>query len=331
MKKDNLSRRATLQAVAGSLALWAASAAADAVYPAKPIRLILPVTPGGGADVTARHVAQRLGSRLGQQLIVENRPGAGGLIAADSVAKSVPDGLTLLWAIMPGYALLPSQVRQMPYDTARDLVAITTVTRYPTILVVNKDVPAQTVHEFADLLRANPEKFSYGTPEITARFIVGRLMQRFGVYGKVVHVAYKGAPQQLQDNVAGLVQFGVTTMGAIQPFLQGGRLRVLAVLGDSRVAAMPDVPTLTEAGFPDVAVQIENTLFAPALTPIAVLERIRSEVNAVFKADDAALATWMGISAQMPGGEPVVDAQSRFRRQLEAITLQAAELGLKPE
>ncbi|MDB5873328.1 MAG: extra-cytoplasmic solute receptor [Ramlibacter sp.] len=323
-------RRWAVKTLLACIAAVAAGTAA-AEYPDKPIRFVLPVSAGGGADVTARHVALRLAKRLGQPILIDNKTGAGGMLAADTVAKAAPDGYTFFWGVMPGYTLLPSLVRQVPYDTAKDLIMVTTVTKYPTILVVHKDVPARTAQELAALLRANPEKYSYGTSEATARFISARFMRKLGVQGRVVHVPYKGAPQQLTDTAAGLLQFGITSMGAIQPFLEGGKLRVLAVLGDNRLPGLPGIPTLAEVGFPDVAVPIANALFAPANTPRVVLERMRADVNAVLHADDPDLKSWLLSSAQEPGGEPVSEAQERFKRDYETISREASELGIRPE
>lgn len=307
------------------------SRTAIAAYPERPIRLVVPVSAGGGADATIRAIGDRLSKRLGQSVIIDNKPGAGGMLGADIVAKAAPDGYTFLVGILPGHILQPSLVRLMPYDTMKDLVMVTTLTRYPVVLVVNKSVPSRTPQELVALIRANPEKYSYGTSEATSQFLMGKFVHSLGLQGKVVHVPYKGAPAQLNDTAAGLLQFGIGSLGGLKPFLDTGMLRAIGVMGENRLDALPGIPTLNDSGIPGFTFYISNSLFAPANTPRALLDRIQTEVQAVVHGDDPELKRFLASTAQEAVADPVGEAQERFRRDFEAISKIANDLGMKAQ
>jgi len=260
------------------LALALASTTAFAqTYPDRPIKLIAPFAPGGATDVLARTMAQGLTEAWGQQVIVENRTGAGGNIGADLVAKSAPDGYTLLMGAIGTNAVNAFIYPKMPYDTERDFAPITQVARVPMLLVVHPSLPIRNVKELIAYAEARPDQLNYASGGVGAsQHLAGELFKSMtGV--KMVHVPYKGAAPSVTDVVAGQAQLTFGDMVAFLPHAKAGRVRPLAVSTAKRSAAVPDLPTVSEAGVPGYEATAWYGLFAPAGTPPAIVSKLNAE------------------------------------------------------
>ena len=271
-----------------TLALFTASShAADPPYPDnKPIRLIVPAAPGGGADFVARILGQKLGEALGQTVVVDNRAGASGTIAADNTAKASPDGHTLLIGQSTSIVIAPHMYAKLGYDTLRDLVPITLVAQLPNILVVHPSVKALSVKELIALAKARPDLLNYGSSGNGApSHLAGEMFKSAAGVG-MVHVPYKGAGPAVDDLLAGQIQLMFAPIVAVLPQVKAGRLRALAVTSSARSAAAPEVPTLAESGLPGYEISSWFGLFAPAGTPPAVVDRLyRESAKALQSAD----------------------------------------------
>jgi tripartite-type tricarboxylate transporter receptor subunit TctC len=246
-------------------------------YPAKPVRIIVPLVPGGNLDIVARAVAQRLGEGLGQQVIVENRPGASSLVGTQLVAKSAPDGHTLL-AMANTFASVPAVIANPGYDPVRDFTGITMTCRVPQVLVVNPALPARSVKELVALARSRPGELSYASSGngSTGHFAAEHFIQRAGL--KMLHVPYKGNAQALVDIMAGQVMMMFDQVSTSAPHAKAGKLRALAVTTRTRSPIFPDLPTVDEAGVKGYEAITYNGLVAPAGTPREAAARLQSEV-----------------------------------------------------
>ena len=267
-----------------SLALAALAIApfnASAQYPDRPVRMIVPFAAGGPTDTAARVVAQALGKSLGQAVVVENKPGADGAIAAQSVAAAPADGYTLFFASTSVFAL-PYVMKPAPFDMANALVPVSSVGKFDFCVYVNPAVPVRSVQELIAYARANPGKLNYATNNLGEQLLAAQFIKAAGGID-MVRVPYKGMAQTLPDLVAGNVHVFMGPMTAGLPFVRDGRLRVLATLLPGRNANTPDVPTLAEAGLADVRVLSSQIILAPAKTPREVVERLNREVRAVLR------------------------------------------------
>ncbi|HKW36919.1 MAG TPA: tripartite tricarboxylate transporter substrate binding protein [Burkholderiales bacterium] len=245
-------------------------------WPDRPIKLIVSFAPGGVHDTLARVLQPQLTEALGQPIVIENRPGAGGNIAAEAVAKSAPDGYTFLIA-SEAIATNEYLYRSMAYDPYKDLAPVAKLADYPMALIVNPAVPAANVKELIALARAKPGSLSYGSAGIgTSGHLAGELLN--SVEGiSIVHVPYKGGAPALADLVAGRIQFMFLSVSLSAPQLKQGKIRVLAVTGDSRSGKLPGVSTTAEQGFPGVQALLFSSLLAPAATPPAIIRRMNAE------------------------------------------------------
>jgi tripartite-type tricarboxylate transporter receptor subunit TctC len=267
--------------------VWAAIAASFAVllmtntavaqsYPWKPIRLVIPVTPGGGVDAVARLVGQKLTAAFNQQVVVDNRPGAGGTVASDIVAKAVPDGHTLA-IVTASHVTNASLYKRLPYDPVRDFTPITLLSVQPYLLVVNASTPVRNVKEFVAFAKAKPGGIAYAS---AGTGLLGHLSMEFfrsqaGFEG--VHVPYKGGAPALVDVMGGRVDAFFSTITSALPHVRSGRVRALAVSSAKRHVQLPDVPTIAESGFPGFDVLSWYALLAPAGTPRPVVLRLHGE------------------------------------------------------
>lgn len=274
-------------------------------YPTKVIRLIVPYPPGGVVDITGRLLAEQLGRELGGTVVVENKPGAGGTIGADIVARSAPDGYTVLLGGAATHAFAPWIYRQLPYDPVKDFIAVTQITEGPLALCVNAASPIKSLDEFLDMLKARGDKVSYASngngtfPHLSVEL----LNQVTGV--KPVHIPYPGGGQAVTALIAGEVQFSQNHIPIVLPHVKSGRLRVLATTGTSRSSAYPDVPTLEEAGI-DVVASAWFGLYVPAGTPQAIVQRLYLATAAAAKSPTLR----QQLAAQ--GDEVIVEGPSRF-------------------
>lgn len=252
-------------------------------YPTKPVRLVLPYPPGGGSDTIARPLAQRLTARLGQQVVVDNRGGAGGAIGMENAARSAPDGYTIVMALTAQLAVNPSLFRKLPYDPVKDFTPITQMADGPYILVVHPSLPVKSVKEFIALARKRPGEIAYassgnGSGGHLAAVLLGTMT---GI--KMLHVPYKGGGPALVDLLAGNVQMLFSTYAAGKGHIKSGRIRALAVSTAKRPSVIPDLPTVAEAGVPGYAAGVWYAMLAPAGTPRDIVDRLNREIIAVLK------------------------------------------------
>jgi tripartite-type tricarboxylate transporter receptor subunit TctC len=283
---DNTMQRRTLTTGLALSLLAPLLAQAQGAYPNKPVRLIVPAAPGGGADFLARIVGTRLQEQTGQSFVIDNRAGASGTIAADLTAKSAPDGYTMLLGQSTSIAIAPHLYPKLPYDTLRDLKPVTLVAEVPNMLVVHPSVQANSVREFIALAKAKPGSLNYGSAGNGAPSHLAGAMFNGAAGVDLVHVPYKGAGPALNDLVSGQIQVMFAPMVAAMPQVKSGKLRALAVTSAKRSPAVPDVPTLAESGLPGFAIVSWFGFFVPAATPQAVVDKLHQETVKALKHPD---------------------------------------------
>ncbi len=269
----------------GIVASWVSTCAAQ--YPNRPLRLLVTLPPGGSGDFQARILSVKLTEKLGQQLVVDHRPGAAGIVATEIVAKSQPDGYTLLFGNVAALAIIPALQVKLPYDPIKDFAPISMTGRTTLVLAAGTSLPVNSIKELIALAKANPGKISYGstgTGNIT--HLAGEMFNSLaGV--KLVHIPYKGAGPQVIDVMSGNVAVGFISVTAAMPHLSSGRLKLLLIAGKERIGAAPDVPTVAEVGMPDI--EMASGWFgvlAPARTPQAIVLRLNTEIVKVIEAPD---------------------------------------------
>jgi tripartite-type tricarboxylate transporter receptor subunit TctC len=279
-----ISRRTFLAGAA--LGISGTTSAANDPYPTKPIKVIVPFSPGGPADVMARVTGQRMSAILGQNLFVENRGGAGGTLGARAAAQAEPDGYTLMLANTSTLVIGPAVYRDVGYDPLRSFALIAGFGTTSSILVVNPDLPARTVQELVALAKAQPGKFSYSSPGIgTPPHLIAELLKlKTGI--DVVHVPYKGGGQSISAAVSGEVQMVFENPSITLPLVRAGKLRALASTGATRSAETADIPTMSEAGIPDFVSVSFTGLVAPAGTPADIVARLNAAANESLNAPD---------------------------------------------
>jgi tripartite-type tricarboxylate transporter receptor subunit TctC len=296
MMHSNLLRRFIAAVLAASIGSSTAVLAQGAEgYPAKPIRLILPFPPGGGTDILGRVLSDRLASQLGQPVVVENRGGAGGNVGAEAAAKSAPDGYTIV-LVAPSLAISPSLYSKLNYDPVKDLAPVSLVATVPNVMITHPSVPANTLAEFIALAKKNPGAMNFGSGGSgTSNHLAGELFNIVaGV--KLVHVPYKGVNLAMNDVLAGQIHLVVIGIPAAAPHIKAGKLRALAVIDSKRAAALPEVPTVAEAGLANFEVTTWYGVLAPAGTPRTIVTRLNAEIVKAMQAADtkerlAAMAT----------------------------------------
>ncbi|HKC44636.1 MAG TPA: tripartite tricarboxylate transporter substrate binding protein [Burkholderiales bacterium] len=267
-----------LKALLAVIAMVATGPALAQAWPNKPIRLVVNFPPGGAADQIARSVGVPLGEALGQPIVIENRPGANGNIGADAVAKSPPDGYTLLMSSGGAFSVNPHLYTKLPFDPVKDLVPVAAAARILVFLVVRPDLPAKSVDEFVALARANPGKLTYGSPGSgSSPHIAGEMLKRAANID-IVHVPYKGAAPALTDLLGGQLDF-MFDPGIGLPQVRAGKLRLLAVGSPKRSPLFPDTPTLAEAGMVGFDADSWFGFYAPAGVPADILARLNREIN----------------------------------------------------
>jgi tripartite-type tricarboxylate transporter receptor subunit TctC len=274
-----LSMAAALSTAALSTTVFAAD-----VYPTKPIRLIVPFTAGGAADVVGRLIAGKLSERLGRPMIVDNRTGAGGVIGTDMVAKATPDGYTL--AFVPASFTMQPALQKLPYDAIKSFIPVSRVGKGAFVLVVNPSVPASTLKEFIAHVKQNPGKLFFGTAGAgsTAHMFIELFKLRAGVDFNVVH--FKGGNQQVTDMLGGHTHGTMISLPAVRPHIVAGKLRALGTTALQRSVFLPDVPTIAEAAIPGFETIVWWGMLAPRGTPAPVVARLDSEIKAALGLDD---------------------------------------------
>src|SRR5438067_3281592 len=257
-------------------------------YPTKPIHLVVPFPPGGGNDTVARALAQQLGPDLGQPVVIDNRPGAGGSVGAELAAKSPADGYTLFLAGVGSHAVNPNVHAKLSYDPVKDFAPVSLLASAPSVLVVNPAVPARTIAEFTAYARANPGKLNYASNGAGSAAQLAAAMYESLAGARMVHVPYKGIAPAMTDLMSGEVQLMFGTIVALVPHIQAGKLRALAVTSRKRSALLPDLPTLTESGLPDYEAGPWYGILAPAGTPREVIGRLHGAIVKALRQPDVA-------------------------------------------
>jgi tripartite-type tricarboxylate transporter receptor subunit TctC len=291
-----------------ALAVFAAAPqlAAAQAYPSKPVRLVVPFPPGGSTDIVARIVAQKLGERLGQQVVVENRGGAGGTIGTETVAKSAPDGHTLVLGTTSTHVVAPSVYQKIGYDPIKDFAPISLLAVTPYLLVVNPDLKVSSLKEFVGYVKARPGKLNYASAGTgsTTHLAMEMLKTEAGLY--IVHIPYNGNGPAGTAVIAGQVEVLFGSLPAVLPHAKSGRVRPIAVGTPKRSPSLPDVPTVAESGFPGFDASLWLAIMAPAGTPPAVIDRLHKETLAAIAAPDAADAL------NKAGAEPITSTPAEL-------------------
>lgn len=255
----------------------------------KPVRMVIPFPAGGATDIIGRAVAQRLSSALGQQVVVDNKPGAGGTIGADLVAKASPDGYTILMSTSSTHSIGPALNPKIPYDAFKDFVAVAHVANAPSVLVVGQSFPARSAKDLIALLKANPGKYNFGSsgigtyPHLSAEMFKWRAGGLF-----VVHIPYRGTGLVITDLVAGQIGFLMDSIVSAQSHIKDGKVRALAVSGTKRSSSLPDVPTFGEVGVSGMDFSNWFGVLVPAGTPGEIVQRLHREVNAAVASNEVA-------------------------------------------
>jgi tripartite-type tricarboxylate transporter receptor subunit TctC len=255
-------------------------------YPAKPVRILSGFAAGGAADIIGRLVAQRLSDTWKQPFLVETRPGAAGIIAAEAVARSAPDGYTLLVGTMTTHGIAPSLYKKLPYDVIRDFAPVALIGHIPLVMSVGTSIPAGSVDQFVALAKAAPGKYSFATAGGgTPPHLTGELFRsRFGL--DLVHVPYKGTAPAVTDLIGGQVSMTIDGLTVQLPHIRSGKLKALAAASAKRIATLPDVPTFAELGYPELQVSLWYSLFAPAGTPRPIVAALNAEVAKMLTAPE---------------------------------------------
>jgi tripartite-type tricarboxylate transporter receptor subunit TctC len=326
---SKLTRRAVLATGAAALSLpFIGRASAQTQWPTRVVKVVVPFAAGGTTDILGRLMAQKLSEEYGQQFIVENKAGAGGNIGADSVAKSDPDGYTFVIGTPGPHVINQYIYKNQPFDGAKDLSSVIVIARVPNLISINPEVKAKTLAEFIALAKANPGKLSYASPGngSTGHVATELLKSMAGI--DLVHVPYRGSAPALTDVIGGRVEFSLDNLPAVQPHVEGGKLRALAVTTAKRWPLMPDVPTVAET-VPGYEASSWFTIAAPAKTPADIIAKVNKSVN-TYMADKEMIDKMRKLGADPVGGSPddmakmIADENVKWKKAIE-------HAGLKPE
>lgn len=299
--------------VLGLLAVPLAGGAQN-VYPSKPVKLVVPYAAGGPADLLARSVADKLSPRLGQPVVIENKPGAGGHTGGELVAKGAADGYTLVLATIAhngAVALYP----KLRYNPRKELKPVILLAEAPSILIVKQDMPVKTVQELLALARSQPGKLTYGSAGNGSAMHMSAELFRYMAKIDYTHIPYRGGAPAMGDLLGGQIDMLFESLGTAHPQLKSGKVRALAVTGTSRSASLPDVPTVAEAGVPGYSSVPWYTISVPSATPAAVVAKLNAEINAVLKAPDL-VQRWDDLGILPLGGTP---AEAVKRNDVETV------------
>ncbi|MBI4194440.1 MAG: tripartite tricarboxylate transporter substrate binding protein [Betaproteobacteria bacterium] len=319
---------------AGGLALaspaaWSARGADEAAdFPRRPIRIVIGFTPGGQPDITARTIAAKLTESLGQPVVVDNRPGAGGTIGTKIVADANPDGYTLL-SVSSSLAISPSVYAKLPYDTRRDLAGVTRTATAAYVLVAPLALNVRTAKDLVALARARPGQLNFGSAGVgSGTHFAGEVLKSTARID-VVHVPYKGIPEALTDTMTGRVQFFMTPPATLGTLVKDGKIRALGVSSKQRIRAYPDLPTIAESGVPGFHWETWAGILAPAKTPRAIVNKLNAEITRALALPDVR-QRFIGL-----GAEPAPTTPAEFDKLIAGELLRVAELarnaGIKPQ
>jgi tripartite-type tricarboxylate transporter receptor subunit TctC len=311
---EAMMKRWLFRSAAGALVAAFAAAAWGQAYPTKPIRIVVPFPAGGTTDVLARAAAQKLSESLGQPVVVDNRPGAGGNIGAELVAKSPPDGYTMLMGTVGTHAINPSLYPKMPYDHVRDFAPIILVAGVPNVLVVNPSLPVNSVQELIAYAKANPGKLNFASSGNGTSIHLSAELFKTMTGVQMAHIPYKGSAPALQDLAGGQVQLMFDNLPSSLALIKAGRLKALAVTSKARAQALPDVPTIAESGLPGFEASSWFGLLVPTGTPQPVIAKVNAEI-AKWLATPEAKEKLLAQGATAAGGTP-----EDFARHIAAET-----------
>ena len=304
------------------------SAACAQPYPVKPVRLVVTYTAGGPADIAARALAQKLAEMWGQQVVVDNRAGAGGIIGTELVAKAAPDGYTLLHGTAAGLIINPLLVKKLSYDTFRDFAPVSMVVIVPQLLVTHPALPATTLKELIALAKARPGALNYASVGIGSPNHLGMELLKSMAGIDMVHVPYKGATPAMADLIAGQVLLAFNGMASVLPQIASGKMKAIAIGSARRSPAAPDVPTVAEAGLPGFEYVAWNGNFAPAGTPAALVNRLSADIRKALAAPDV-VQRLASLGSEPGGNTPAEFAayvkadHARWARVVQAVGLKA--------
>ena len=306
-------------------AVLATAVQAQPAFPTKPVRIVVPYAPGGGTDIISRQVAQKLSEAWGQNVFVENRPGANGITGTDAVMKSPADGYNLV-VVVAAHVINASLQTRMPYDPVADVAPVTLIARSPWVIVVIPTLPP-TLREFVSYAKANPAKLRFGSSEPSSRLAGEQFKQLAGI--NLEHIPYKGGSQIMTDMLGGQIETGFTSTLTVLQHYKSGKLKVLAVAGKTRHASMPDVPTAIEAGYPDYETYAWYGMYAPKGTPREIVLRIQQEIAKIVRRPD------MQERMAQFGAEPIASTPEEFAAFTKSEHDKFAKLikaaGIQPE
>lgn len=306
----------------------AVSPAAQAAFPEKPIRMIVPFPAGGNADIVARSIGNELSKNLGVPVVIENRGGAGGVIGSEIVAKAPADGYTIVM-VSASHVINPSMQKSLPYDTIKDFAGISLVAEVPTVLVVHPSVPAKSLKELIAYAKANPGKINFATAgNGTVGHLSAELLKSMAQI-KMEHVAYKGNGPAMTDVLGGHVQMIFGSMPSALPHIKSGALRALVVTAPKRSAAAPDIPSTAEAGMPGFDVATGFGLFAPAKTPRPIINKLNAEVVKALKLPE--VSNRLAGQGAEPVGSTPEEYDAFVKKEIAKWQKVCKEAGIKPQ
>ena len=313
-----MKRRTLLHAAAAAAAAAMLPAARAQGYPAKSIRMIIPFPPGGATDIVGRVLAQKLGDQLGQSVVVENRPGAGGAIGSEMTAKAAPDGYTIQMATVSTHSIGPALNPKTPYDVKRDFAPLIHLANTPNVLIASPVLPINNLKELIAYAKANPGKLNFSSSgNGTIVHMTGEMFKmETGTF--IVHIPYKGTALAIPDLIAGQIAFMFDNLSSALPHIKGGKVKTLGVSQLKRTPLLPDVPTMDEAGLKGFESNTYFGVFAPADTPVPIVQRLNAEINKALQAPD------FRERLAANGAEPAGGTPEQFARVIERETAKYA-------
>jgi tripartite-type tricarboxylate transporter receptor subunit TctC len=320
-------RRAILAALAlGSAAL--AHAQGPAAFPSRPVTIVVPFPAGGATDLTARLVAEGLSKKWGRSVIVDNRPGAGGNVGSEFVARSAPDGYTIVLGVTGSHGINTSLYTNMRYHPLKDFQPVTLATLYPNAIVVNPQVPAANLPQLIKLLQANPDKYSYGSDGNGTASHLGMELLRSRAHVNIAHVPYRGSAPMLVDLLSGQIPVGITGLPAVLPYVKAGKLKLIAITTAQRFSSAPELPTVAEQGFPGYSAAPWSGFFVPAATPQALVNKISADMREVM-ADPVARQKMIEAGSEFTPDTPAQFRQfvsNEIKKWAEAVKISGARV-----
>ena len=320
--------RKSLTLVAAAVAVLGTSAHAQTIAEGKQMRIIVPYSAGGTSDILGRKLAQQLGERLGRQVIVDNKAGAGGSIGTEATVRADADGATILLH-SGAIATEPSIKSKLPYDVTKDLAAVTTVVRGPFALVVSNDLPVKSVAELIAYAKANPGKVNFGTPGMGTSVHFASEYFKTMAKAPLTHVPYKGASAALTALMGNEVQLVIDPLATAKKYAEAGKMRALAVTTAQRTNLWPQMPTVAEGGVPSFDTAVWYGMYVPNRTPAPVVERLNKEIVAILKSDE--MRKWLSNEGLEPVADTPAQSQAFLRDDIERWKALAKSAGIQPE